>query len=259
MIGGTQHSLPLRLPILTYHSIDESGSVISIDSKSFVLQMEYLAKNGYRTLTLAEAALLLQGKVPPSPRAVVLTFDDGYSNVYESALPVLKRFGFTATVFLVSGSQGGESLWLTPRERFPRLRTMRLAEVEAILAAGWKIGGHSASHRRLTKLGTDRLEEELDASRAFLESLTGDSNFWFAYPYGAYDAGIRDMVARRFAGACTTRLGFASAASDRYGLERIDTYYLQRPFLWQSLETRRLAAYLAVRRLLRRCRYRESH
>ncbi len=259
MIRGRQHRLSLRVPILTYHSIDESGSVISIDPKSFVLQMEYFAKSGYRTLTLAEAALLLQGKVPPIPRALVLTFDDGYSNVYESALPVMKHFGFTATVFLVSGCRGGESLWLTPRERFPQLRTMRLEEVEAILAAGWKIGGHSASHGRLTTLKTDQLEEELDASRAFLESLTGDSDFWFAYPYGAYDAGVRDKVARHFAGACTTRLGFASTTSDRYGLERIDTYYLQRPFLWQSLETRRMAAYLAVRRVMRRCRYGESH
>ena len=246
----------LVIPIVTYHSVDGSGSVISTDAGTLARQMEHLALAGYRSVSLQEAAGLLSGAQPPQSPMIALTFDDGFSSVCDVALPILRDFGFTATVFLVTDSLGAGSPWLGAGERIARFRVMNAREVERLLAAGWQIGGHSATHRILTDLPDDQLNRELDRCLSALHSLSGQSGFWLAYPYGAFDGRVRDSVRQRFAGACSTLLGFASPHSDLFALERIDMYYLKRPVVYRSLGSRRFAAYLAFRRLLRHLRAR---
>ena len=124
--------------ILTYHSLDTSGSVISIPPKLFRQQMEWLAA--------ARVAVVPLGRVRETAGAVAITFDDGFHNFFEHAAPVLQEFGFPATVFVVSDFCGGANDWPTqPRTpAVPKLELMPWSELRQIAKAGISIGCHTA-------------------------------------------------------------------------------------------------------------------
>ena len=98
-------------PILTYHSIDDSGSLISVSPAAFGAQMEYLHSNGFRALSLRDYVTRLPLGRLPARGAFVITFDDGFRNVHEIALPILRRLGFAATVFVPTDHVGGSATW----------------------------------------------------------------------------------------------------------------------------------------------------
>ena len=97
------------LPILTYHSLDLSGSVVSVAPADFADHIACLADLGFRSITLRDAVLHRQRTGEWPTPAVVLTFDDGYANVHATALPILTRHRFVATIFVVSGHVGGRN------------------------------------------------------------------------------------------------------------------------------------------------------
>ena len=99
------------IPILTYHSIDSTGSVISIQQDVFKEQMNYLADNEYTIISLRKYIERLKGGAIKGKKEVVLTFDDGFSNNYTFAFPILKKLGFIATFFLTSGFIGRTCQW----------------------------------------------------------------------------------------------------------------------------------------------------
>ncbi len=135
-----------RSCILTYHSLDTSGSILSISPDLFQTQMAWLARSGMPVVSLAE--------VQATPHAVALTFDDGFRNFFEHALPVLERYRFPATVFVVSGFCGGRNDWPTqPRNAgIPILELMDWSEVQQAAQAGISIGCHTVNHPRLPLL-----------------------------------------------------------------------------------------------------------
>src|SRR5436190_6900669 len=98
------------LPVLTYHSIDDSGSPVSVAPEEFRRQMTALATSGWRTLSLETA---LKGHAAGSwpARTLLLTFDDGFQNILDHAAPVLHLHGFRALVFVVTGRVGGTPDW----------------------------------------------------------------------------------------------------------------------------------------------------
>ena len=100
-----------RVPIITYHSLDNTGSCISSTKEHFAWQMEFLSRRGYETLTSTECVDMIAGERPIPSRAVALTFDDGLENNYSVAFPILQKYGLTATVFLATDYIGGKSLW----------------------------------------------------------------------------------------------------------------------------------------------------
>lgn len=102
----------VRIPILCYHSIDDSGSLISTAPSLFAKQVEYLRKYRYQVLSLGEMFRLFQTKQPISPKTLVMTFDDGYENNYTYAFPFLKSCGFSATIFLPTGYVGQKAGWM---------------------------------------------------------------------------------------------------------------------------------------------------
>ena len=103
----TMLSLPgVKIPILTYHSIDQTGSVISVGSDQFQHHMRWLASAGYSVVSLRDVMVLMRQGSPIPPNTIALSFDDGFKNFSSSALPVLQELGFRATVFLVVGQCG---------------------------------------------------------------------------------------------------------------------------------------------------------
>ncbi len=100
-----------KIPILTYHSIDNSGSVISTTPERFRSQMQYLSDSSFNVISLNEIATCIREKQPFPSRSLAITFDDGFKNNYDIAYPVLKEYGFSAIIFLVTGYCGRNNRW----------------------------------------------------------------------------------------------------------------------------------------------------
>jgi peptidoglycan/xylan/chitin deacetylase (PgdA/CDA1 family) len=242
------------LPILTYHSIDRTGSCLSTTPEVFDLQMKYLASRHYRTLTVTEAVSCLKHVQKSTRPIIALTFDDGYRSTLELALPVLRKHGFIASLFAVSGFCGAENAWDPAPGPIPRFPIMSAEEIRELTNAGWEIGAHTVNHVRLTSLADEALKRELCECRLSLQESTGEPVKILAYPYGAHDAGVRSQARVVFDAACTTELDFATSASDPLALPRIDAFYLRTPAFFRSLETRWMPTYLALRRRFRKVR-----
>jgi peptidoglycan/xylan/chitin deacetylase (PgdA/CDA1 family) len=250
----------MGVPILTYHSIDESGSVISTRPAVFRAQMDFLAGAGFAVASLRELTENLRAGCPLPPRAVAMTFDDGYRNFLTEAFPALARHGFTATVFVVTDHCGGDNAW--PGHEEPpagRLPLLAWGEIQELQRAGVEFGSHTATHPDLTRAAPSRIAEEIARSKASLEDRLGVETALFAYPYGRLNAAVRAVVAREFRGACTTRLGKLSGESDPFLLPRVDMYYLARRGLYERLATRPLDWYLGARQALREVKERMGH
>lgn len=174
--------------------VSRDGLTTSYDD--FRRHLDVLEDWGATVLPLEHAVSLLRyGALPP--RAVALTFDDGYASVVEHAWPELKRRGLPATLFAVSGYlDGGHTFtW----DRFDTdLEQIRLVDRAALVDAaddGLHIGSHTVSHRWLRHLNPREVEVELTASRRELEDLLQRPVRTFAYPMGGWTPAIRDQVA----------------------------------------------------------------
>jgi peptidoglycan/xylan/chitin deacetylase (PgdA/CDA1 family) len=122
---------------------------------------------------------------------VGLTFDDGYSDFFEHALPVLTRLRFTATVFVIADLLGGANYWDQPGPHKP---LMTVKEIRHIAACGMEIGSHSRRHVSLTSITPDDLTAEVSGSRTMLQEVSGQQISGFCYPYGHVDAPAVDAV-----------------------------------------------------------------
>lgn len=204
--------------MLMYHAVVAGDGMPSwpwaVSAANFEAQLDYLRGQGWTTLTMAELAA---GK--PPPRAVVVTFDDGYADNL-AALEMLTQRRMRATWFVVSGSVGQRPAW--PADGRPEGRLLSADELRAMRDAGMEIGSHTRSHCRLTDLETHGVNEELRGSKAELEDILGSPVGSFAYPYGKFDDSIvRAVSAAGYAAACTTRPGWATRDGDPYRLRRL--------------------------------------
>ncbi|HEX6280085.1 MAG TPA: polysaccharide deacetylase family protein [Pyrinomonadaceae bacterium] len=240
-----------RIPVITYHSIDNSGSVVSTAPEIFRQQMKKLSEAGYRTTTMAELTECVTSDRWPSEKTVVLTFDDGFENFLTIAAPLLREFSFNATVYLVTDHCGGFNDWGGNPSELPRSRLLSWSQVKELADEGIEFGSHTATHPDLTALDADAAEAEISRSKIAIEDAIGREVTSFAYPYGRNNGAVQRSVGKLYTSACSTNLGKVTRRSDRYRLERIDAYYLSNPASLAKLETQRMDAYLTVRQALR--------
>jgi peptidoglycan/xylan/chitin deacetylase (PgdA/CDA1 family) len=241
--------------ILAYHSIDNSGSVLSTSAEAFREQMDVLDELGVKVLGLDQIRSILRMESLTSP-AVVITFDDGFRNVYENGLPVLQRCGYPATVFLVTGYCGRANSWPSQPNHIVQRPLLSWSEIRELRSAGITLGSHSVTHPDLTAVSLREADEELAASKKAIEDVVGDSVETFAYPYGSHNDAVRRLAREHYSLACATELGFVDHKSDLFALERVDMYYLRHPSVFRRLFTRKVAAYLRCRRAGRELRQR---
>ena len=240
----------MSVAILTYHSLDDSDSVISVAPRIFTAQMQSLMQAGIRVVQLEEVPrLLLTGE-----SAVAITFDDGFRNFRDHAAPVLVRHGFPATVFLVAAYCGHDNGWATQPADVARQPLLDWDEIKTLHAAGIRFGAHSQSHPVLTQLPPAAAEAEMAGSKRAIEAVLGEPVDTFAYPYGACDARTRVLAQRHFRIACSVRLGYATHDSNLMELERLDMYYWRDQPDLSGLFTARTRAYVGVRARLRAAR-----
>lgn len=206
-----------RFPfVLMYHSVDELTAaddphLLTVTPRRLDAQLRALRRQGLRGMSMRE--LLASGG-----RGVGLTFDDGYVDFLEQAVPVLRRHGATATVYVLAGRLGGDNAWDAEGSRRP---LMTAEQVAAADEAGMEIGSHGLMHRRLTTLDAGELDEELVGSRARLSQVLGGPVDGLAYPYG--DLGEREVRAARAAGyghACAVDTRPAGVRPGRHALPR---------------------------------------
>jgi len=241
------------IPILTYHSLDTTGSVISVHPDRFARHMACLDTMGHRAASLREVTRHFRdfGRWPE--RTVALTFDDGYENLHRHALPTLARHGYTATAFLVSGYMGGQTDWESPPAKLGVQAVLDWGQAAEMSQAGWEIGAHTHTHPDLRTLTTEQVEGEVIRCRRELEDRLGVTVDSFAYPYGYTSEDAASIVAREFEVACLTELRTATS-EDFHSLPRIDAYYLQKPDRLKRLLNGRLDRYVTIRRWGRRLR-----
>ena len=213
------------VPILMYHLVtpnpDERFAKYSVSASAFARQMDWLARRGYRSVSLDALAPGDGGGQSLPERPVVITFDDGFRDCAEHAAPVLAARGFSAIFFLVAGLVGATSRWLE-QERGLDLPLLDWPTARALEQGGFQCGAHGLTHLRLASASRADCARELGESKRLLEEQLGHSVHHLAYPFGSFDADVQQMA--RDAGyrsACSVRIGLSSADDDRYALHRV--------------------------------------
>lgn len=242
-----------RHVILMYHSISNGSSPLRIAPALFAEQMEWLSKNA-RVIPLSQVVGALEQRTPLPQRTVVLTFDDGFADFYTEAAPVLKRFGFSAIVFLPTAYCGLTNAWPGQPSWVEKQPLMTWEQIVELATEGVNFGAHSISHPVLTQLERSEAEREIVGSKREIEARIEQSVEYFSYPYGRWNAGLCRVVRCYYRGACTTAARLLDGHADPLALPRVDANYLRRPHCFRSLFTPRFCAYLAARRWVRRVR-----
>lgn len=214
------------VPILMYHQVAPRPTPefrrYAITPRTFAAQMRWLSVAGYRSISLD--ALLNRGGGALPPRPVVITFDDGIDGCLEYVAPTLAARGLTAIFYLVAGLVGGTSRWTRP-ELGVELPLMDWNGVRTLESAGFRLGSHTMTHPRLTTLSPAACRDELYSSRRLLEDRLGHEIAHLAYPFGAFDDGVRRLTADAgYRTACSTRPGLSPHDDDPLALHRVTIY-----------------------------------
>jgi peptidoglycan/xylan/chitin deacetylase (PgdA/CDA1 family) len=236
--------------ILTFHGVDESGSVLSFAPSALRSLLARVRASGHEVVPLR--ALLADA----TPRRVALSFDDGLASVATEALPILREAGATATLFLTTGHVGGHNDWAGQPGWAPRFPMLGWDQVDALVAAGWEIQSHTVRHLDLRGLADAALEDELGGANDAIERRVGKRPDSLAFPYGHFDARVL-AVARRHNPHCfTTELAplGAAAGEPARGYPRLDAYYLQAEPVQRAFGSAPFRAYVGLRALARRLR-----
>ncbi len=205
------------IPILTYHSLDEGSSALSLSPELFSRQMQFLKDGGFTVMDLVELAKILGDGAALPERAVVLTFDDGFESFYTSAFPVLCRLGFPATVFVVVDYVGRKNDW-PGQPRWVEVRPlMNWQQLSEISSHGIAIGSHTLTHPVLSELDSESLWREIYLSKARLEERLGGRVQAFSYPYGIYSPALKTAISRAYLCGCAAQLGDALQPDHSHG------------------------------------------
>jgi peptidoglycan/xylan/chitin deacetylase (PgdA/CDA1 family) len=211
--------------MLVYHSVRPVGAISPspyvIDPEQFSRQMEWLAEKNYQVVSLAIALEAFRTGQSLPPKTIVLSFDDGCRDNLTYAAPIVRRYAFTPIIFLCPDlfgqPEGTYHDFITPSPLLTQDEALELIQ------AGWEVGGHTRRHPRLVGHSTaEELDDEVGGCRVAIRNLlTYDAKF-FAYPFGQFNAVVRQCVARHgYEAACTTLSGFNTARTDRFELRRI--------------------------------------
>lgn len=236
-----------RAPIIVYHSVDDSGSCISVRPSEFEMHMRYIKESGYKTLTLTEMVNIWKQKIKEPYKAVVLTFDDGYLNNYDVAFPTLKAFGLTATIFLTTDFIGKRCTW-DKKGEIPDLPLLTWEMIREMDQYGIDFQPHSATHPHLTSLTVSQIEEEIRRSKQVIEERLDKECRLFCYPYGEFDERIINVL---------IKLGFIAAVAgqsvqeDLYSLRRIGSAHLTSPLAFKTALKGRFSAYYFIKKTVR--------
>ena len=217
-IGGLTANGFQVVPILCYHRFaNHCKSRLCMPDHIFEQQMKYLDENGYRVITFAQLVDFLEYHQALPKKAVIISIDDGYRSAYDVGYPILKKYGFTATLFVYTDFVGSCRNAIT----WNQLARMK--------ANGFEIGSHSLSHSDLTKrkAGEDtqaylvRVENELRVSKEIIDKKIGQDTIFLSFPYGRFNKNVLKISERLgYRAAVTVKRGSNPFFSDPLTLRR---------------------------------------
>jgi peptidoglycan/xylan/chitin deacetylase (PgdA/CDA1 family) len=230
------------IPILTYHQIASAPArgaafrSLYVSPSAFARQMAWLRLLGYQGLAMGHLMSYLQGE--KVGKVVGITFDDGYLNNLTHALPILVRHGFSSTCYVVSQMLGQTNTW-DGDAGVAQTPLMNAAQLRQWVAEGQEVGAHTCHHAHLPQLSTATAREEIELSKAELQTVVGVPVQHFCYPFGEFAPEHVGMV--RDAGylsATTTQRGRCQPQDDRLRLPRVPVVRSTTlPLLWLKLAT----------------------
>jgi peptidoglycan/xylan/chitin deacetylase (PgdA/CDA1 family) len=236
--------------VLTYHSIDDSGSPISVRRDAFERQVKWLASGRVRVTSLSELVGL-----PAAADAVAVTFDDAFENFGTYAAPLLADHGLPVTLFVVTERVGRTNDWNgRPVPGIPTLPLLGWPALDRLVTSGVSLGAHSRTHQDLTRLDGAALDDEIIGCAEQLARRLGVAPQAFAYPYGRVNDVAADCVTTAFAWGCTTDLRPLRDNEPSALLPRLDMYYFEAVSRLDAWGTPAFDRYLGIRRLSRRLR-----
>lgn len=221
------NSLTSGTPILMYHAFGSPGEPSSryvTPLRSFARQMAWLHRMGYHVLSLEEYLDYRARYEFPPERSVVITIDDGYQDNKTLAYPVLRRYGFPATIFLVTGLIG--KTYFTEVESELNSRPMlSWQDIQEMAQGGIHFGAHTRTHPDLLTLTAEQVCEELSDSRYDIENTLGIPVQTFSYPFGSYHSSLHPLVEQAgFLGSCSIDEGLNTPTTDLFALRRVEIY-----------------------------------
>ncbi|HEY0872631.1 MAG TPA: polysaccharide deacetylase family protein [Vicinamibacterales bacterium] len=233
--------------ILTYHSVDSSGSVISVPPATFDRHVRWMASSGVAVVPLQD---LLRTDVERD--AIAITFDDAYTNFMEEAWPRLRDHGLPVTLFVPTAFTGKTNDWSAlPGGDMPSLPILDWTRLNRLKDEGVSLGAHTRRHPDMRTLDARQLEDEVWGSVEDLHRETGTKPEAFAYPYGFCGSAGLEIVRAACACACTTELRPLRQGDDAHLLPRLDTFYLRGPAGIEHFGRRSFREYLRLRLQLR--------
>jgi len=243
---------PGCIPILAYHKIDalKELGITCILPGTFEKQMRFLAQNGYQSISPEHLVASITGSGVAQSRqlpekSVLLTFDDGYENFYTHAYPILKKYGYTALIFMLAGYIDNWNLWEAKisRERFKHLSRK---QIQKLSDKGFWFGSHGVNHLFLTRQRDSLAKQEIQLSKSILEEILGKPTQFFSYPYGNYDARIARFVREAgYQAAFCLRAAKAITIDNLYSLPRCVIYLSDT--LWEFKAKLRLMGNICFR------------
>jgi peptidoglycan/xylan/chitin deacetylase (PgdA/CDA1 family) len=233
---------PDRIRVLIYHRIypgapSADATAWDTSEASFRRQVELMDRWGYGIITFNDYRLYLKGEISLPKKPVIITFDDGYEEVYDIAYPIMKQHGMRGVIFILGDRAVATNAWdegITPTRSL--LNDKQVLELHA---AGFEIGAHSQSHRNLANLSKSEAWEEIYRSRISLEILLNANVLSFSYPYGITDAAVKQMTADAgYSLAVGAYSGPPLFVEDRWEIRRIRTIDSKNPLaLWFQLHS----------------------
>lgn len=204
------------VPVLNYHQVeDKDGNPLTLYCDQFDQQMAYLAEEGYHTITLDEMMDAAENGTPLPEKPVVITLDDGYVDNYEYAYPILKKYGFKATIFLINDFTGVYPNYLT-WEQIREMQDSGLIDFES----------HTMTHANLSELTSrDELHHEIADSREALSKKLGKEIDYIAYPGGRVTDAVEEVTRDAgYRGGFTVHYGLSTPTEGVYQMDRIPIF-----------------------------------
>ncbi|MEC4586135.1 polysaccharide deacetylase family protein [Bacillus safensis] len=199
---------PVELPILMYHSIS-SGNSLRVPKSEFASHMKWLKDNDYVTLSPEEVYRVFTTNSMPSKKSVLITFDDGYTDNYTKAFPILKQYEMKATIFMIEQSIG-------------RPNHLTDEQMDEMMAHGISIESHTIHHLELNRLSKQQQEEELKGSKTFFDQRFSQRTRMVSYPVGRYNEETLKLAKEAgYQMAVTTEPGHAKKEQGMMSLHRV--------------------------------------
>jgi len=186
--------------------------------------MKFISSGRYNVVSLDHILDSIQERRSLPDNALAVTLDDGFSDNYYNALPILERYSVPATIFLTAGLLGSTNVWMTSKG-FPTRNMLSWDHVKEMQARRVSFGSHTMTHPPLTEIESEKARWEIMESKKIIEDRIGISIKYFAYPFGLFSDSVVDHVRQAgFSLACSTCSGFNQQGCDPLLLRRTEVY-----------------------------------